>query len=261
MSDKTLQYMTRFSNNYYTYELSNYQKLLDEKETGNIILNNVSLQIKKGSIVALLGRNGAGKTTITSLLTHSYEPTSGEVKINNVPLYSYDQNELLQQFGLIHQRPFVLYRFTIKENALFGVRNPVSDDDIWSLFEEIDLAAAIKKFPHGLDTILGEGVGLSGGQEQLLAVARTLLQKRPFLIFDEGMNQLDIEHETKVMNVLKKRTAESGVLFITHRITTARRADYIYMLDEGKIAEAGTHIDLIKQDDFYANFWHMQVID
>jgi ABC-type multidrug transport system fused ATPase/permease subunit len=260
MIKKTEGFLNKFSSYHYKYEFEQWKKVLDEEEK-EIVLKGVDMEIEKGKIIALLGRNGAGKTTITNLVMHHYEPEKGQILLNQKPLYEYDQNKLLQQFGVIQQRPFILYRFTIRENLILGVHRKVSDDEIWQILEELDMKEIVQGFEKKLDTTLGEGVNLSGGQEQIIAVARILLQQRRFLIFDEGMNQMDIEHETAVMNLLKKQVKHAGVLFITHRITTARKADYIYMLDKGKIAEEGTHEQLLKAKGLYAKFWNMQVIE
>jgi ABC-type multidrug transport system fused ATPase/permease subunit len=261
MIEKTKGFLTSFSSYHYQWEFDEWKKMLEEKPTNRRILDGVSLTIQKGNITALLGRNGAGKTTITHLAMHHYEPVGGKVLLDGRPLYEYDPDVLVQQFGVIHQTPFILCRFSIRENIILGVNRPVEDAEIWELLEKIDMAEFIRSTPGRLDVILGEGVSLSGGQEQLLAVARVLLQRRPFLIFDEGMNQMDIEHETKVVNLLKEQSAHAGILFITHRITTARKADMIYMLDEGKVAESGSHAQLLASNGLYAQFWKMQVIE
>jgi ABC-type multidrug transport system fused ATPase/permease subunit len=259
--NKTKGFLDKFASYGYQYEFDEWKKLLEEEEEKKPVLKGVNIELEKGKIVALLGRNGAGKTTITNLVMHHYEPEKGQILLNEKPLYEYDQNLLLQQFGVIQQRPFILYRFTIRENLLLGVHRKVTEEEIWDMLEKLDMKKTVEGYDKKIDTMLGEGVNLSGGQEQLIAVARILLQQRRFLIFDEGMNQMDIEHETAVMNLLKEQAKHAGILFITHRITTARKADYIYMLDEGIISEEGTHDELLKRNGLYAKFWNMQVIE
>jgi ABC-type multidrug transport system fused ATPase/permease subunit len=261
MMKKTQGFLQRHSVSWYQDQFDRWQELLNE-EPKSPVLHNVNLTLERGRIVALLGRNGAGKTTITHLLLHYYEPTSGEVRLNQRPIYEYEHHHFLQQFGIIQQKPFVLHRFSIRDNVLLGVpADNRTDAKIWAMLERLDMKKVVEKLPKQLDTQLGEDVSLSGGQEQLLVVARVLLQQRPFLIFDEGMSQMDIEHEMLVVNLLKEQAQQAAVLFITHRITTARKADHIYMLDGGRIVESGTHAELMANPGLYAKFWNMQVIE
>ncbi|GEM_PF-952749 len=258
---KTKGFLSKFSSYRYSSELKDWQEAIEDGSQKAEVLSGVNLKIEKGKVVALLGRNGAGKTTITHLAMHHYDPTEGEVLMNGKSLTKYDPILLGRQFGIIQQQPFILQQFSIRENMLLGVNPVASDEHIWQVLSKLGIEDFVSQLPKQLDTILGEGTSLSGGQEQLLAVARIFLQQRPFIIFDEGMNQMDIEKETAVMSLLKKEAERAGVLFITHRITTARKADYIYMLDEGLVVEEGTHVGLIKKNGLYAKFWNMQVIE
>ncbi|HYD35063.1 MAG TPA: ABC transporter ATP-binding protein [Vitreimonas sp.] len=261
MVTKTQGYLSKFASYYYKYDFEQWQKLLEAPVKTQQVLKNVTLKLERGKVIALLGRNGAGKTTLTQLLMHNYEPDKGKVLLDGQPLSNFLQNELLQLFAVIHQRPFILYRFTIRDNVLLGVNRQVNDDEIWQILKKLDLDIFIKHLPKQLDTLLGEGLNLSGGQEQLLAIARVFLQCRPFIIFDEGMNQLDVEHETKVLELLIEQSQQAGVLFITHRITVARKADYIYILDDGSIVEQGTHPSLLQKEGLYAKFWKLHVVE
>lgn len=261
MISKTKAFMQKSSSYYLKYELRDWEELLKSNTKSEEVLRDVSLNLEKGKITALLGRNGAGKTTITQLLLHQYEPNTGEIFLNDTEVFKYEQNALLKQFSIIQQHPFILDQFSVRENLLLGMQREVTDNEIWELLEEIGLKNKFKSLAKGLDTIIGEDTSFSGGQEQLLAVARVLLQKRPIIIFDEGTNQMDIEHETKVVELLKRQKKNSAILFITHRITTARKADAIYMLDKGVIVEKGTHSELLAQKGLYATFWNMQVIE
>ena len=263
MLARTEKFINRFSwfYSYYKTEFDEWQSLFSEPYTPLEVVRGVNLRLERGKVTALLGRNGAGKTTITHLLMHHYDPTQGKVVLNDQELSAYDQSELFLQFAIIQQTPFILWQFSIRDNLMLGVRREVSDEEIWTLLEKMDVRDVIEKLPKKLDTILGEGVNLSGGQQQLIAVARVLLQQRPLIIFDEGMNQMDIEHETKVLELLRIEKKRAAILFITHRITTARKADEIYILDQGKIAEQGTHTQLQEKNGLYANFWKLQVVE
>ncbi len=224
-------------------------------------LQDIHFELQKGKVVALLGRNGAGKTTMTHLLMHHFEPTTGSILLNDAPIYEYEREVLTQQFGVLTQDPFLIDQFSIKQNITLGIRRKVTDLEIWELLEKLQLAQAIKLLPKGLDTVYGEDASLSGGQKQLVAIARVLLQQRPFVIFDEGTSQLDVEKEKAVLRLLKTYAQNAAVLFITHRVTSAKIADEIYMLDAGKIVEQGNHKELLEKQGLYSHFWQLQVVD
>jgi ATP-binding cassette subfamily B protein len=143
-----------------------------------------------------------------------------------------------------------------------GIRDLVSDEKIWLVLNELGIQAVVEKSEKGLDSLLNEEVHLSGGEEQILVVARIILQNRKFIIFDEGVNQLDVEKEALVLKKLAEMARKgAGVLFITHRITTAKKADKICFLKNGQIFEEGTHELLLQKGGDYADFWKMQVVD
>jgi ABC-type multidrug transport system fused ATPase/permease subunit len=122
------------------------------------------------------------------------------------------------------------------------------------------LDSFIRTLPKGLDSVVGEDTSFSGGQEQLLAIGRVLIQQRPFVIFDEGSSQLDVEKEFMVLQLLKELRQSAGILFITHRMSVAKKADYIYVMDKGEIVEEGTHAELLDTKGLYSQFWDMQII-
>ena len=242
-------------------ELNNWRQLVNTPSSNNQVLNKVSLKVEQGKITALLGRNGSGKTTITKLLMHSYEVDSGNVLLNNQLINDYQPGDLSQSFAYLQQSPFLLTRFSLRDNLLLGVRRRVNDEEIWQTLDKLGLKSTVLKLTKGLDSILEEDISFSGGQQQLLVIVRALLQKRPFIIFDEGSSQLDIEKETQILKLLQEEKLEAGILFITHRITVARKADQIYFLDQGQIQEEGTHQELIKNKGLYHQFWKLQVIE
>jgi ABC-type transport system involved in cytochrome bd biosynthesis fused ATPase/permease subunit len=141
------------------------------------------------------------------------------------------------------------------------VHQTETGEEIWALLERFFLLEKINQLPKKLDAILGDEVEFSGGQKQLISIIRTYLQARPVVVFDEGTNQLDAEHEGRVMDFLQELKLRSTILIITHKLTSARKADKIYVLDEGKIIEEGAHSQLLEKNGFYSRFWNLQVVD
>jgi ABC-type multidrug transport system fused ATPase/permease subunit len=247
---------------YYRDSLTELEQLLAQPSRNETVLHQVSLELKRGQVTALLGRNGAGKTTITRLLMHHFEPTSGHVLVNKTSIDQLDQEWLFRQFAILTQTPLVLPRFSVRENLTFGVDRKVTDEEIWYILQQVGLELALRKVTKGLEANIGEDTRLSGGQEQLLVLARVLLQQRPFIILDEGTSQLDVENEARILKLLMTQAHEknAGVLFITHRVTTARKADTLLIIDNGKIVEQGTHHELLEKEGLYSTFWQTQIV-
>lgn len=241
-------------------EIRDWKKLIESGSSGKKVLHNVSLCIKKGQFAALLGRNGSGKTTITRLLLHSYEPDLGQVKLDGINVHEYDPEQYQYLCSYLHQTPFLISRFTLKDNLLLGVLDQHSDEEIYEVLDQLSIGDLIRNLPKGLDSVLEEDTSFSGGEKQLLAIARILLQQRPFIIFDEGSSQLDIEREKEVLRIVKKKRGDAGILFISHRITVAKNADSIYVIDDGSIVQEGTHNELIRREGLYKKFWELQVV-
>lgn len=251
-----------FHNKWDKTEMQEWENLLAdaEKELPQV-LNGVTFECKHGQITALIGRNGSGKTTATHLLVRNYDPESGRVSIGDQELTSFTPSHVRQYVSIISQEPLLLEDFSIRDNILLGVEKPLTDSVIWKLLKRLDLADVIKNLPKGLDSLIGDEIRLSGGQAQLLMVGRVFLQNRPIIIFDEGTNQLDAEHESLVTDLLEEIKKKSTILLITHKMTTARKADQIYVLDKGRIIESGSHQTLLKRKGLYEKFWNLQVVD
>ncbi len=247
------------------YDLKEIKEHIKELEKGKenpVILSGLEMSMESGKIVALLGRNGAGKTTITQLLLRSFESKEGEILLNGKNIKEFKNSSVLDNISVIQQRPFLLPGYSIRDNLTLGIRDLVSDEKIWLVLNELGIQAVVEKSEKGLDSLLNEEVHLSGGEEQILVVARIILQNRKFIIFDEGVNQLDVEKEALVLKKLAEMARKgAGVLFITHRITTAKKADKICFLKNGQIFEEGTHELLLQKGGDYADFWKMQVVD
>ncbi len=246
---------------YYEQELKRWKDLIESQKEKPFVLEDVSITLETGKIVALVGRNGSGKTTATHLLQHHFEPEIGSALLNDQPIYSYAQPDVLRQFGWIKQQPVILERYSVEENLLLGNTNQTaSKQQFDAVLDRLGLLPAINALPKRYESVLGEDTHFSGGQKQLIAIARAILQKRPFLVFDEGSSQLDLEKEFAVLQLLNEIKQDVGILFITHRMSVARKADFIYVMDAGKVIQSGTHNDLLKIEGLYQHFWNMQTI-
>jgi ABC-type multidrug transport system fused ATPase/permease subunit len=248
---------------YFRDTLVELENLITSPKKSTEVLADISLHLERGKVTAMIGRNGAGKTTITRLIMHHFEPDSGIVQLDGKPVSEYDQNWLFRQFAILTQKPFIMERFTLYDNLLFGTHTKISQKEIWQVLDEVGLADTVRSLPKQLESVIGEDTRFSGGQEQLLALARVFLQKRPFIILDEGTSQLDLEKEAKILKLLVSKAANdnTGVLFITHRVTTARKADTIIVIDKGAVMEQGTHHSLINNKQTYSLFWNLQVVE
>ncbi len=211
------------------------------------VLNGLSFQVKAGTQVAIVGPSGAGKSTIASLVLQFYKPVSGEVFFDGLTAGWYNLTELRQQMAYVPQE-VILFGGTIRENIAYG--DPKADDDaIRSAAQQANALDFIEGFPDGLDTVVGErGIQLSGGQRQRIAIARAVLKNPSILILDEATSSLDTESERLVQDALDKLMSGRTSLVIAHRLSTIKNADMIIVLEGGKLAESGTHDDLIARN-------------
>lgn len=230
--------------------------------TRRFILKNFNLTIQGGEKVALVGENGAGKTTIIKLLLRFYDVTDGEILINGVDIRKVDLKKWHKQIGALFQ-DFIKYQFTFKENVYFG--------DLTKENQEKTLKAAIDKsgaskylstLPKGIDQVVGKmfegGIDLSGGQWQKLALARAFFRNAPLLVLDEPTSAIDAKAEYEIFENVQKLEKDKTVVIISHRFSTVRNADRILVLDNGKIIEEGNHQSLMEKDGLYAELFNLQ---
>jgi subfamily B ATP-binding cassette protein MsbA len=221
------------------------------------VLDNICFEIKKGSVAALVGASGSGKSTTLDLLPRFYDITSGKIAIDGVDTREMNLADLRKLFGIVAQETF-LFNDTISANIAYGLQN-ADKDSIVAAARAANAWEFIEKLPQGLDTIVGErGVMLSGGQRQRLSIARALLLNPPILILDEATSSLDTESERLVQSAINKVMENRTVLVVAHRLSTIRHADQILVLDAGKIAERGTHDELLGLNKRYKYFYDIQ---
>ncbi len=225
-------------------------------------LCDVSLAIRPGEKVALVGPNGAGKTTIIKLLTRLYDPTEGQILLDGVDLRDYDMHELRRRIGVIFQ-DFVRYHLSAAENIGFGQIERVDDRErIVASAEKSGAHPLIEGLPNGYETTLGrwfsEGRDLSGGEWQKIALARAFMRDCDLLVLDEPTAALDAENELMVFQRFRQLTAERMAILISHRFSTVRMADRIFVVEGGRITEQGSHAQLLEENRTYARLFNLQ---
>lgn len=221
-------------------------------------LKNISFKIKSGETVALVGRSGAGKSTIASLLPRFYDITEGEILLDSENIKKYKLKSLRNQIGYVSQQVH-LFNGTIADNIAYGEKNKYSQEDIIKAAMKANAMEFIDKLENGLDTEVGDnGILLSGGQRQRIAIARVLLRDNPILIFDEATSALDNESERFIQQAIEHLQRDRTSIVIAHRLSTIENADRILVIDNGQIVEEGTHETLLLQNGFYAQMYQLQ---
>jgi ATP-binding cassette subfamily B protein len=233
----------------------------DTASDRRLALDNVSFTISAGESVALVGHNGAGKSTIVKLLCRFYDPTAGGIYINGVDLRQLDLDHWYKFLGTLFQE-FVRYHFTVRDNIMLGA--PAKNDDalMRAAAEKAGALEFIERLPQGFEQMLGKefdnGLELSGGQWQKLAIARAFYEAPPLLILDEPTSSIDAEGEYGIFSSLEKQYRDKTLVLVSHRFSTVRNAQKIIVLDKGRIVETGSHAGLMKQKGTYAGLFALQ---
>ena len=226
-------------------------------DSTDYLLKDISFEIKAGQTIAIVGKTGCGKSTVVHILERLLEYTDGSILIDGVELKDIEKKHLRSNIGIVLQDPF-LYNKNIIENVRISNPNK-SISDVYNATQMAHVHSDILSFDKKYETLVGEkGVTLSGGQKQRLAIARMLILNKPVLIFDDSLSAVDTETDASIRNSIKLNSKETTTIIITHRITTAKEADKIIVLDNGKITDIGTHEELSCREGIYSSLWKIQ---
>tara|TARA_R110002050_G_scaffold74772_5_gene160194 strand:- start:9408 stop:11168 length:1761 start_codon:yes stop_codon:yes gene_type:complete len=236
-----------FKNVSFTYDDTNIQAL-----------NKVNFSIKEGETLAVIGKTGSGKSTILDLIGRLYDIDSGSILINNIEIDKHNLSDLRNAIGYVPQDAF-LFSDSIKNNIKFG-KEDATDDDVIEAAKNAQVHKNIIKFNKGYDTVLGErGITLSGGQKQRVSIARAIIKSPKILLFDDCLSAVDTETEEKILKNLNKLSKGKTTIIVSHRISSAKNADRIIVLDNGEIVQKGTHESLINIDGYYKHLYLKQL--
>lgn len=228
---------------------------------GQPVLIDLNFHARPGETIALVGRSGAGKSTISNLLPRFYEPTSGTILLDGKPLADYALGDLRRQIAMVSQK-VVLFNDTVRNNIAYGELRDASDVAIEGAIDDAYARGFIDELADGMETELGDdGMQLSGGQRQRLAIARALLKDAPILVLDEATSALDTESEFHIQQALEHAMKGRTTIVIAHRLSTVESADRILVLDAGRVLESGTHAELLAKNGAYTQLYSMNFAD
>lgn len=226
-------------------------------EEDKLVLSDISFSVKTGETIALIGPTGSGKSSLVHLLPRLYEYDKGSITIDGIELHTIDKSWIRKNIGLVLQEPF-LYAKSIKENIRLA--NPsMKDDKVFQAAKVASIHEDINSFEYGYETLVGErGVSLSGGQKQRMAIARTIINNSPIVVFDDSLSAVDTETDISIRKALNSRKNKSTTIIISHRISTVAEADMILVIDKGKIIQRGNHSSLIAEEGLYKRVYTIQ---
>jgi subfamily B ATP-binding cassette protein MsbA len=226
--------------------------------SADYILKNVTLSIKPGETVALVGKSGSGKTTILDLIPRLYEPSTGTINFNNEDIAKMDLNFIRKQISYVGQ-DFTLFNDTVYNNIAYGELNECSKNEIENATKQANAFDFINLLPNKFDTYVGQnGVLLSGGQRQRIAIARAILKNSPILLLDEATSALDSESESVIQESINNLSTNKTTLIIAHRLSTVINADKIVVIENGQVIEQGNHRELLNNEGAYSVLYNSQ---
>ena len=230
-------------------EISHLKKSFGDTE----VLKDISMEVNEGEVVAILGPSGSGKTTLCSLIARFYDPQSGSISMGDHDLREFTCDSLLSNISMVFQNVY-LFHDTIRANIRFG-KPDATDEEIIEAAKKARCHEFIMALPQGYDTTVGEGGNsLSGGEKQRVSIARAILKNAPVIILDEATASIDPENEYLIQQAISELTHGKTIITIAHRLATIQNADQILVVDNGQIAESGTHEELIRQNGLYKRF-------
>ncbi|QBZ99091.1 ABC transporter ATP-binding protein [Flavobacterium sangjuense] len=228
------------------------------EDTEITALQNISFTVKRGETLAILGKTGSGKSSILSLITRMYDIKNGTITIDGKKIDEVNLNDLRNSIGIVPQDAF-LFSDTIKNNIKFGKEN-ATDEEVIDAAKKAVVHNNIIHFKKQYETILGErGITLSGGQKQRVSIARAIIKNPEILLFDDCLSAVDTETEEQILNNLLEISKDKTTIIVSHRVSSAKNADKIIILDEGQIIQEGTHNQLVNQDGYYAELYAKQL--
>lgn len=234
-----------------------FENVSFQYRSGGPVLQNLSLTIGPGDTVGVVGATGAGKSSVVKLLMRFYDVTGGRILLDGRDLREYKINDLVKSAGLVSQDVF-LFHGSVIENIRYGTFD-ASEEDVVKAAEIAEAHDFIMGLDNGYDTVVGErGQKLSGGQRQRISIARAILKNPPILILDEATSAVDNETEAAIQRSLYKIAKDRTTIIIAHRLSTVRHADHIFVLDNGYLAESGTHNELVEKEGIYSQLWKVQ---
>lgn len=238
-------------------ELNELEVMFSKAAENKVILNKLNFKLNKGTIYGIVGYNGAGKTTLTRLIKRTLDVLAGQLLVNGTDIKTIDPLKIKEYISSLEQNSYLVDSLTIRENLCMNADRVITDDEIWEVLEQLDM----KQNVTTLDAIIGEGVEFSGGQAQLIEIARILLAPKPIVILDEGTNQLDAIKEDTVLRLIKEKTKNSIVIFITHRMTTCMKCDEVIVIEKGMMEAQGKPQVLLNATtpNLFQKFWNIQV--
>ncbi len=244
---KNIKGNIRFNKVSFTYE-----------DTNITALKNISFQVKAGHRLVILGNTGSGKSTILELIGRLYDVSKGEITVDGIPIEKLDLNDLRNAIGYVPQDAF-LFSESIKENIKFG-KADATDEEIIEAAKSAEVHDNIINFSKGYDTVLGErGITLSGGQKQRVSIARAIIKSPQIVLFDDCLSAVDTETEELIMQKFNAISKDKTAIIVSHRVSSARNADDIIVLDDGKIIQQGNHHQLVNQDGYYKSLYEKQL--